>query len=48
MQAEITATLEPTNLSTLNGRRPDGIAYTTWKQGKPLIWDFTCWNMYIM
>ena len=42
VQAKITATLEPTNLSTLNGKRPDGITYTTWKQGKPLIWDFTC------
>ena len=42
VQAKITATLEPTNLSSLDGKRPDGITYTTWKQGKPLIWDFTC------
>jgi hypothetical protein len=23
-------------------RRPDGLTYTTWKNGKCLIWDFTC------
>ena len=42
VQSKIPATLEPTNLSRLDGKRPDGLTYLTWKQGKPLIWDFTC------
>ena len=42
VQAKIQATLEPTNLSRLNNIRPDGLTYLSWKQGKPLIWDFTC------
>ena len=25
-----------------NGRRPDGVTYTSWKNGKYLTWDFTC------
>ena len=42
VQAKIPATLEPTNLSILDGRRPDGLTFLSWKQGKPLTWDFTC------
>ena len=42
VQAKIPATLEPTNLSSIDGKRPDGLTYLSWKQGKPLIWDFTC------
>ena len=42
VQAKIQATLEPTNLSRLNNIRPDVLTYLSWKQGKPLIWDFTC------
>jgi hypothetical protein len=26
----------------LDGKRPDGLTYLSWKQGKSLIWDFTC------
>ena len=42
VQAKIPATLEPSNLSSIDGKRPDGLTYLSWKQGKPLIWDFTC------
>ena len=42
VQAKIQATLEPANLSRLDGKRPDGLTYLSWKQGKSLIWDFTC------
>ena len=42
-QANITSTLEPIGLSREgDGRRPDGLTLTTWTEGKPLIWDFTC------
>ena len=42
-QAKITSTLEPLGLSRSgDGRRPDGLTYTTWSEGKCLIWDFTC------
>ena len=42
-QAKSPSTLEPIGLSRKGDRRrPDGLTYTTWKNGKPLIWDFTC------
>ena len=41
-QAKISSTLEPIGLSRGDGKRPDGLTYTTWKEGKCLIWDFTC------
>jgi hypothetical protein len=42
-QAKLPSTLEPIGLSRKgDGRRPDGLTYTTWKNGKCLIWDFTC------
>ena len=42
-QAKLPSTLEPVGLSRAgDGRRPDGLTYTTWKNGKCLIWDFTC------
>jgi hypothetical protein len=35
--------LEPIGLSRNgDGKRPDSLTYTTWKNGKCLIWDFTC------
>ena len=37
------STLEPIGLSRKGDkRRPDGLTYPTWKNGKCLIWDFTC------
>ena len=42
-QAKITSTLEPVGLSwSRDGRHLDGLTYTTWSEGKCLIWDFTC------
>ena len=42
-QAKLPSTLEPIGLSRKGGnKRPDGLTYTTWKNRKCLIWDFTC------
>ena len=41
VSAKISATLEPSNLSRSDGKRPDGLTNLCWKRGKPLIWDFT-------
>jgi hypothetical protein len=38
----IPATLEPTNLSRDDGKRPDGATLTPWSKGQRLIWDVTC------
>ena len=34
--------LEPFGISRLNGKRPDGLTLVPWKNGKALLWDFTC------
>ena len=36
------AVLEPLGLSNSNNERPDGMSLFPWKQGKTLVWDFTC------
>lgn len=41
VQAKIPAVKEPTSLSQTDGKRPDGLTLTTWKEGKCLIWDVT-------
>ena len=42
-QAKFPSTLEPIGLSRKgDGKRPDGLTYPTWKNGKCLIWDFIC------
>ena len=42
-QAKFLSTLEPVGLSRKgDNKRPDGLTYPTWKNGKCLIWDFTC------
>ena len=41
VQAKIPAVKEPTSLSRTDGKRPDGLTLTSWKQGKSLIWDVT-------
>ena len=43
-QAKIPSMLEPPGLtrSSSDKKRPDGLSLTTWKDGKSLIWDFTC------
>ena len=40
--AEIPARLEPTALSRDDGKRPDGLSTMPWKEGRCLVWDFTC------
>ena len=34
--------MEPLGLSNSNNERPDGMSLFPWKQGKTLVWDFTC------
>ena len=33
---------EPTGCNRSDGKRPDGLTLSPWKNGKSLIWDFTC------
>ena len=42
--AGIPSHLEPVGLCRDDGKRPDGATLIPWKQGKCLIWDFTCVN----
>lgn len=41
VQAKRPAINEPSNLSRKDGKRPDGLTLTTWKNGRCLIWDTT-------
>ena len=41
VQAKIPTVNEPSNLSRSDGKKPDGLTLTTWKNGKCLIWDAT-------
>ena len=38
----IASVKEPQGLSRSDGKRPDGMSIYPWKQGKLLLWDFTC------
>ena len=40
--AQVTSILEPPGLCRNDGKRPDGLTLFPWKQGKCLVWDFTC------
>ncbi len=40
--AEVPATKEPPGLLREDGKRPDGMTLTPWKDGKSLVWDVTC------
>ena len=42
--AGVPAHLEPVGLSRDDGKRPDGATVVPWKQGRCLVWDFTCVN----
>ncbi|XP_055336858.1 uncharacterized protein LOC129587244 [Paramacrobiotus metropolitanus] len=35
--------LEPTGLSSTDGKRPDGMTLIPVRQGRPLVWDVTSW-----
>ena len=39
---KIPALLEPTGCNRSDGKKPDGITLVPWKNGKPMVWDFTC------
>ena len=38
----ISSVREPLGVSRCDGKRPDGMTIFPWKQGRPLLWDFTC------
>lgn len=40
--ADFPSLLEPSGLSRDDGKRPDGLTYFAYENGKNLIWDFTC------
>jgi hypothetical protein len=40
--ADIPSRLEPTSLSRVDGKRPDGLSTMPWKEGRCLLWDVTC------
>ena len=44
--AHIPAILEPQGLSRTDGKRPDGLSITPWSNGRPLVWDATCWDTF--
>ena len=39
--ADIPTTLEPSGLSRLDDKHPDGLTLVLWERGKPLLWDAT-------
>ena len=41
-RAQVTATLEPTNLCKGDGKQPDGLTLLPWTMGRHLVWDVTC------
>jgi len=38
----VPAVLEPVGVCHDDGKRPDGMSLIPWRQGLPLLWDFTC------
>ena len=44
--AKIPSHLEPTGISSSEGKRPDGITVVPWKRGRVLVWDATCPDTY--
>lgn len=42
LSANVPSHLEPSHLSRDDGKRPDGVTKIPWKDGKLLVWDFTC------
>ena len=42
--AGVPSHLEPVGLCRDDGKRPDGATLIPWKQGRCLVWDFTCPN----
>jgi hypothetical protein len=42
ISARIPSVLEPSGIFRSDGKRPDGMSLMPWKQGRSLLWDFTC------
>ena len=40
--ADVPSILEPSGLSRTDNERPDGLSLFPWKEGKNLVWDYTC------
>ena len=40
--AQIPADREPPGISRQDGKRPDGVTRIPWREGRCLIWDYTC------
>jgi hypothetical protein len=40
--AEVPSRLEPSSLMRDDGKRPDGLSLSPWRNGRCLVWDFTC------
>lgn len=40
--AEIPSIREPPGCSRSDGKQPDGLSLVPWKNGKSLLWDYTC------
>ena len=44
--AQVPSHLEPSGISRVDGKRPDGATVTPWKCGHALVWDATCADTY--
>ena len=44
--ANIPSRLEPTGLDRADGKRPDGITMIPWSNGRLLVWDATCVDIF--
>ncbi|MEM7251190.1 MAG: hypothetical protein AAF493_07200, partial [Pseudomonadota bacterium] len=40
--AGVAAIREPVGLNRTDGKRPDGVTLAPWKNGRCVVWDFTC------
>jgi len=45
--AGIPASKEPTGLTRLDGKRPDGLTLVPWQGGKPVTWDITVVSIHV-
>ena len=42
VSCNVPSILEPSDISRMDGKRPDGLTLIPWSHGKSLVWDFTC------
>ena len=43
---KVPSILEPYGLTRTDGKRPDGITLAPWEEGKQLVWDVTCVDLF--